>query len=457
MNIYLHVESVIRELDSKLLLAVLAASKGHQVIVSNLSSLIRGMRVGLLPPGIFHTKSLTPAEDKILRHQKIIDNNFVITSIDEEGGLVDYGYDKFAKIRYSDKTISQCSAVFGWGYEDVDTLKKKYTKHSTKIYRTGSPRADLWKPIFSNYWGIPKVKPKKPFLLISSNLGLVNNKKTPFKVIEWHKRVGYYQRDPELIYKHLSWIADESRMMHHYVSAIKYITKNNNLYDIVLRPHPTENIDLWKIFLDGLPNVHVIGEGSITSWVNHSFAVLHNGCTTSLEATISGKPVITYVPFKQVFNRGLANDLGKLVSTEEELLTHINKIFNDSQIGDLTNKKEKIPNELLKKVFLDENELAADKIVKVWESIDNQNLSQSFNLLSIKFFLKLMKVRDGIKKKMLNFFSTKHDKYKKNEKFPSLNIDDINERIFKLQSILKSDQNLECKFLSDKTFLIKQK
>ena len=138
-------------------------------------------------------------------------------------------------------------------------------------------------------------------------------------------------------------------------------------------------------------------------------------------------------------------------------MTHINKIFNDSQIGDLTNKKEKIPNELLKKVFLDENELAADKIVKVWESIDNQNLSQSFNLLSIKFFLKLMKVRDGIKKKMLNFFSTKHDKYKKNEKFPSLNIDDINERIFKLQSILKSDQNLECKFLSDKTFLIKQK
>ena len=72
-------------------------------------------------------------------------------------------------------------------------------------------------------------------------------------------------------------------------------------------------------------------------------------------------------------------------------------------------------------------------------------------------YLKLMKVRDGIKKKMLNFFSTKHDKYKKNEKFPSLNIDDINERIFKLQSILKSDQNLECKFLSDKTFLIKQK
>ena len=32
MNIYIHVEISVRELDSKLLLATLAASKGHQVI-----------------------------------------------------------------------------------------------------------------------------------------------------------------------------------------------------------------------------------------------------------------------------------------------------------------------------------------------------------------------------------------------------------------------------------------
>ena len=34
MNIYLNVESSIRELDSKLLLGVLAASRGHQVLSS---------------------------------------------------------------------------------------------------------------------------------------------------------------------------------------------------------------------------------------------------------------------------------------------------------------------------------------------------------------------------------------------------------------------------------------
>ena len=36
MNIYLHTEIAARELDSKILLAVLAAARGHQVIVSDI-------------------------------------------------------------------------------------------------------------------------------------------------------------------------------------------------------------------------------------------------------------------------------------------------------------------------------------------------------------------------------------------------------------------------------------
>ena len=58
MNIYLHVEVSVRELDSKLLLAVLAASKGHQVILSSMGEIIKGLKMGALTPGIFHSKSL---------------------------------------------------------------------------------------------------------------------------------------------------------------------------------------------------------------------------------------------------------------------------------------------------------------------------------------------------------------------------------------------------------------
>ena len=56
MNIYLHVESSSRELDSKLLLAVITADRGHQVIVSNLGEIINGLKM----ISALITKKVTP-------------------------------------------------------------------------------------------------------------------------------------------------------------------------------------------------------------------------------------------------------------------------------------------------------------------------------------------------------------------------------------------------------------
>ena len=123
MNIYIHVEVSLRELDSKLLLATLAAARGHQVIVSDLHGIILGLQKGILPPGIFHTKSVTPGTTKIARHQLIIDNGSLITSIDEESSLK-MTHDQFAVDRYSEHSIGQASAIFGWGSNDTETLKK---------------------------------------------------------------------------------------------------------------------------------------------------------------------------------------------------------------------------------------------------------------------------------------------------------------------------------------------
>ena len=77
----------------------------------------------------------------------------------------------------------------------------------------------------------------------------------------------------------------------------------------------------WKIlrhgnFLDGVENVHVIRDDSISAWVNNSFALMHNQCTTAIEATISNKPVVTYIPFKTMYHDvSISNKLGYCVET----------------------------------------------------------------------------------------------------------------------------------------------
>ena len=163
MNIYLHVESVPRELDSKLLLAIIASAKGHKVVVSNLVGITRGLSSGMLAPGIFHTKSLTPGKRKIGKHQSILSKGSIISSIDEEGGFVDYDYEEFAKSRYSEQTIGQCSAVFGWGHEDVETLT------TSKKIKEKKAKNQILKSSHAVIIGLDKITAKSSMLLVNLN------------------------------------------------------------------------------------------------------------------------------------------------------------------------------------------------------------------------------------------------------------------------------------------------
>ena len=458
MNIYQHVENVVRELDSKLLLATLAAARGHQVIVSDLESIEKGIKKKVLAPGIFHTKSLTPSDPKIARHQAIIDNGILITSIDEEGGLIMNTYDGHARRRYSELTIEQSSAIFGWGPHDVEFLKQFYSKHSAKIHKTGSPRADLWKSVFSDYWGVPKRVPKKPFLLVASNMSYANYNKPFHDIIKSNRKSGYYDRDPKMFLNNFGRAAEDYRKTAAFIEAVEHLGEHNNGYDIVFRPHQNENIDSWKVYLEGIPNVHVIREGSITAWVNNAFAIMHNSCTTALEATVSQKPLVTYIPFEQEHGYELPNGLGYRVTSKDELLNKVNGLFDNIKSSDQNNLDTPIPEQVSKKIYIDNSELAAEKIIKVWERLasDNKVSSKSSNFMLFKCLLKFMKFNGMIGRVLKRLSTNKFRAEKTNFKFPTLDRHDICERVNKLKSVLGIDEKIECKLLSERTILIKR-
>ena len=456
MNIYLHIEVSSRELDSKLLLAVLAAAKGHQVLVSSLTEIIIGLKKKFLAPGIFHTKSLTPGQVKIQRHHEIIENKSIITSIDEESGLFIEGYEQFAIDRYSDETIGQSSAVFGWGSEDTETLKNIYPKNSKKIYKTGSPRADLWKSTFVDYWINPKGMPTKPFLLVSSNMICTN-------ILPFHQNIKllkvseYFNRDPKLFKNTFYTVSEDFKKLHEFIEAIIYLAENNNGYDIVVRPHPAEDVNAWKIFLEDIPNIHVLRQDSITAWVKNAFGVMHNGCTTALEATVSGKEVFTFNPFDMEYDKKLFNTLGHNLKSKEELSKKVNDTFKKSKFNENKERVINLTNLISKKIHIDENELAAEKILKVWESLDDKlkSLSQSNNWLIFFCFLKILNIRRAAKNILSKIFPNKFEPIKQNHKFASLDEKDIKGRVDRLKHILKIEKKIKCKLLSNRTILIK--
>lgn len=459
MNIYLHVETIIRELDSKLLLATLAASRGHEVILSDIEGLEKGMKRGVLAPGIYHTKSLTPVKTKITRHQSIIEKGNLITSIDEESGLVWHGYEMFARTRFSEQTIKDASGIFGWGNEDVETLKNIYPNHSSKIHYTGSPRVDLWKPMFAEYWGLPSQTPKRPFLLVVSNMTYANYIMPFSNIIKRERERGHYERDPELFLKNFGVASENYRTTGEFIEAIKYLAKNNNNFDIVLRPHQNEDIQTWKIYLEGTQNVHVIRQGSISAWVKNAFAVMHNGCTTALETTVYGKPLVTYVPYKQNHGNELSNELGHRIENKEDLLQKINTLFDDKENNKNEDLNKSLPEQVSKKIYIDNNELAAEKIVKIWEGLADTKpgLSRSSNWTMYKLLLKAMKFNGIVGRMIRNLSKGRLDFKNDNFKFPPLNSQDIRGRVSRLQKVLGIEENLDCKLISERTVLIRRK
>ena len=135
MNIYIHIEWTKRELDSNLLLATLAAEKGAEVFISDYHSFKFLYDKKLIKPGLFHSKSAVHGTNKQAFFESLKKNDFTITAIDEESGLVhnDDNLIGFVNSRFTNQALELMDRIFCWGNFDYDILIEKF-KNIQKIY-----------------------------------------------------------------------------------------------------------------------------------------------------------------------------------------------------------------------------------------------------------------------------------------------------------------------------------
>ncbi len=64
----------------------------------------------------------------------------------------------------------------------------------------------------------------------------------------------------------------------------------------IVRPHPIENAETWTSRLESVANVDILSDGVANPWLAAARCVVHNACTTGIEAYLLDKPVIEYHP-----------------------------------------------------------------------------------------------------------------------------------------------------------------
>ncbi|MDB9744293.1 hypothetical protein OAA91_02070 [Fibrobacterales bacterium] len=378
MNFLFPIETTARELDHKLLMAVKAIKPGvkvyvgEQQMVRNLSYIVKG--------GVFYGKHLfgKPKFSDQDYYKRLKKNNFNLVHLNEEGAVWPGGDEEWNYLlaqaeRPSVLDSNDYMVVWGdWQKKFNDNIEK----HNTNVVVTGHPRFDLCRKKYTELFSSEVESLKETygdFILVNTAFSYANNGQGGVGFI-FKPTISYDINDEKhRKYRFVRWktqmfsLADIVNLVNDL--SIKYPNKN-----IILRPHPSEDTAMYKDIFQGISNVKVVYEGTVTPWLLACKLLIHNGCTTAIEASLAGKPVINFrTNYNPKFDIYLANICGKTIDNTPEIIENVEEIFKGDFKVNLP--IEKLANDLFNN-FKEEN--TADSVVEYIEkashSIDSSEI-----------------------------------------------------------------------------------
>ncbi len=395
--LYLPIEIKKRELLPKLFLGLSALNKGFNFVIGNKTSIFAA--TNFFGPGIYFYKSMNFNDTNHIKSIKKKNNIYVVH--DEESGVThstSQTFNNFINIRSSEENLKLIDRFYTWGNFDHAAWIKKYQKYKNKFKMTGSPRLDLCIPKVNEHFLSDEIKQikrkyKKYILFISSGISSDVELKNIFKQDK------FFFRFKNKIEK-LNRINQMKNLRKYFVNSIKlidYISKKFNNINIVIRPHPNENLKDWKKEIKYL-NKNVILDSTdkdITTLIKNSECVIHNSSFSGIQASLLKKPIIVFSPKKITLNkRNFPNKLGYKANSEKKVCQLIKKIiflkyrFND----------KKFLKQSLSRVNFTKNRSASDKII---DDISKFRIGKFYkNDLKINFYSRFLFLKNFFIKKI---------------------------------------------------------
>jgi len=227
-------------------------------------------------------------------------------------------------------------------------------------------------------------------------------------------------------------------------------------HTIVVRPHPTENQDPYHKIAAHCERVRVTNEGNVVPWILAAEAVVHNGCTTGVEAYVTGVPAVSYrATINDFYDLGfyrLPNLLSYQCFDFDELRATLGDILT-GRLGpaDGGEREELVHHHL---VALD-GPLACERMVNVLEEIMEgryelprpsvRNRLEGRSISAIRTLIKRFKERLPVSHNRPEF---------QRHRYPAVPLEDIRARISLFQQVLGDSSELQVDQISDQFFRI---
>lgn len=334
MNILLPIETINREIDFKIILAGLLSGQGHKIYIGQhdfLMSLLDRMNGGLyIGKNIFHKRA---DDEDGERYFKLKERGFDIVYLHEEGAVFFGDQEQWRQTlsrQYNPAIFDGEDRLCVWGEFQRQFDVQRVHKVPVKV--VGHPRFDLYKDGFRPYYNqdLQAIKSKfSNYVLINGNYGWANHGKGLKGIFPDSLKQNVEERLLRIRY-----FTHFTGQMTAMVELIHILAVKFPDISFVFRPHPSEDHEYYKILFRGVPNIFVIHDGPVNPWIIGAMALIHDGCTTAIEANISGIPVINFKPFyDQTCDIWLPNSMGVKSSTVEEVVYWINNLDELASAG----------------------------------------------------------------------------------------------------------------------------
>lgn len=454
------VENQVRELDPKLLLAYVAAKRGYSCILGFRREM--HFQISSFPPGIYLSKSMTAASDLMFQIMRKLGHTIV--AWDEEA-LVHLPPETYFSRRLSPVAMAFVSHMLAWGQDNAELWQQyPHLPDGADIHVTGNPRNDLLRPEISHYYQETVVELRKrygDFILINTNFNHVNAFYPGLNLFVPNDKPGVEPRPGRaakgMSREYAEGLRDlKQAVFEKFQQLIPTLEQTFPEHNIVVRPHPTENQEIYRQIAAGCERVKVTNEGNVVPWLMAARALIHNGCTTGVEAYMMGVPAISYrAAVNENYDYGfyrLPNLLSHQCFDFEELSTTLGKILAGKQGAAAGDEREILARQHLAAL---DGPLACERILDVCDKIIDGPFERSkpalFDRLTGYYMATMRTLKRQIKARLPR---ARNKPEFHRHRYPEVSLEEMRARISRFQRVLGDSRDLQVEKISEQFYQI---
>ncbi|MEI2565575.1 surface carbohydrate biosynthesis protein [Vibrio metoecus] len=340
-SIFLPVETMSREYQYKIVLATKLANEGFRVVLGHAPHLDKIK--SYFPPGAYIGKNLFktlfPTELSIYKSYK--NNGWSLIHLDEEGAIFAGGKEEWKQElngRLDPRVLGSDDKVLCWGEFQAEHYRTVVAQMSApKIVATGQPKFSYNDLLYKQVLDLD-ISFNEKFILFNMNYSVFNDQLGISYFLETNDS---YRTDEieNFEYKRSIWL-DQLSNFGSILSIIQRMLKDEcfNDFKFVVRPHPAENDCIYKTFFEKNERVIVTNCHTAVEWSKKAYCTIHDGCTTGVEAYLSGCKVIHY---REQFNHeAVINVIPNSVGYNATSYSELKKIVLGENENDILKNKE---------------------------------------------------------------------------------------------------------------------